>query len=178
MPREAGSDKCRQQTPKGDMEAEEPFWNSTLPWLAPHCIRELHHLVDKHNRWTSPSPDRRDLSCSSAELSAVIVASKLFQSSNTPSLPYDACDDLIGYFTDPPIGARPGGEILHSWCGPMDIASAWRRRDRKSWDIFWLGRFPAKPYDGLIFQGSAARGYQAQAPPTRSDHDMWTGYST
>ena len=159
MPREVGSCKCRR--PRFIWKLINPFWKKRWLWLAPLCIRELCHLVNWQHRWIIPSPDRPNSSCSSAELSAVIVACNC---QTHPPLPYETSRQFIGSFTAVFIGVAPSGENPPVELSHWRSASAGLRRgrERRGVDI-GLGRLYAKPYDGLIFQGSSR--VPAQAAP-------------
>lgn len=154
MPREVGSNKCRRQ--KITWKLRNPSGIETLPgW---HLTAYESYII---------SSARRTVGHHRHLIGATHRAHRrnYLQSSSLPNVkhplfcPMKHIEFSLVNLRRAPIGARPGGEISPqlSHHGDRCCLAAARPKGGN-----WLGKFPAKPYDGPIFQGSTVR-EQAQA---------------
>jgi hypothetical protein len=134
------------QTPKYSMEAEKPSGIETLPCWHLTAYESYITSFDQQSRWISSSHYRRNSSCSSAELPAVIVASTL---KHPLFCPMKLVEVSLVSLRRPLIGERAGGEISPqlSHHGRSLLLGG---GETEALD-HWLGRFSAQPYGGLIF---------------------------
>jgi hypothetical protein len=147
-------------TPKNHIEAEEPSGLETLPgW----------HLTAYESYVISSKCTPLDITVAlSAQLIALIGGIYL-QSSSLPIIkhtlfcPTTLVDVSLVNLRRAPIGARPSGELSPQLSHHEDRFCLAAARPKSG--THWLGRFPAKPYDGLIFQGSAVGGFPSTGLP-------------